>query len=145
MHRRLVERRFSTTTRPAAVWQHLAAVEQWPTWARHIKRVRLDPPGALTPTSKGRIILKPGFPTTFRMTALDVERNWSWRGRFLGTTVDYDHVISPTPDGATDVTFTIVGSGSTVRVVGPVFARVYGRILDRAIPNLTRELDTLTR
>jgi len=32
-----------------------------------------------------------------------------------------------------------------VRVVGPVFARVYGRILDRAIPNLTRELDTLTR
>ncbi len=75
------------------------------------------------------------------MTALDAPHSWSWRGKFLGTTLDYDHRLEPSPTGGTRITFTIDGSGATARVVGPVFARVYGRILDRAIPNLVDELD----
>ncbi|MGQ0825140.1 MAG: SRPBCC family protein [Actinomycetota bacterium] len=141
---RLVERRFMSRAEPAAAWAHLTAVERWPSWARHIKRVRLDPPGALTPTTKGRLLLRPGAPTTFRMTALEVGRSWSWRGRLLGTTLDYDHVIEAAP-GGTRITFTIDGGGATARVIGPVFAKIYGRILDRAIPNLVAELDSLAR
>jgi hypothetical protein len=99
----------------------------------------------MTPTTRGRLLLKPAIPTTFRMTALAQPYSWSWRGRFLGTTLDYDHRVEPAGDGGTRVTFTIDGSGATARVVGPVFAQVYGRILDRAIPNLVAELDALPR
>jgi len=88
------------------------------------------------------LLLKPAFPTTFRVTALDPGHSWSWRGRLLGTTLDYDHRIEAAPDG-TRVAFTIDGSGATVRVVGPLFAAVYSRILDRAIANLIAELDAL--
>jgi hypothetical protein len=141
----LVERSFTTTATPDAVWRHLANVTAWPSWARHIRRVTLDPPGDLTPTTRGRLVLKPAIPTTFRMTALAAPHSWSWRGSFLGTTLDYDHRIEPVSDGGTRITFTIDGSGATAKVVGPVFARVYGRILDRAIPHLIDELDALPR
>jgi hypothetical protein len=138
----LVERRFTTRAAPDAAWRHLSNVGAWPSWARHIKRVTLDPPGALSSTSRGRIVLQPGVPTTFSVTALDEGRSWSWRGRFAGTTLDYDHVVEPIGrEAGSAITFSIDGSGSTVGVVGPLFSRVYGAMLDRAIPNLIRELD----
>jgi hypothetical protein len=138
---RLVERAFTANADPSRTWAHLSNVTAWPSWAKHIRRVTLDPPGALTATTRGRLTLKPAVPTTFRVTALDAPHSWSWRGTFMGTTLDYDHRIEPIGQGGTRITFTIDGSGATSRVVGPVFARVYGRILDRAIPNLVDELD----
>jgi hypothetical protein len=137
-----VERAFETSASPAVTWAHLAEVERWPTWARHIRRVELEPRGALTPTSAGRIVLRPGIPTTFRVTRLDPGHSWSWRGRFLGTTLDYDHTIEAAGTGAL-ITFTIDGSGATASFVGRAFATIYRRILDRAIANLQRELDAL--
>ena len=143
-HLRLIERRFTTRAAAPATWTHLAHVETWPSWARHLRRVELHPAGGLSRNSTGRIVLRGGIPTTFRVTRLDAGRSWSWRGHFAGTTLDYDHVVVPHDRRAgTDITFTIDGSGRTAPVVGRVFAAVYGRILDRAIPNLVRELDTL--
>ena len=139
---RLVERRFTTRAAPGATWRHLSNVAAWPSWAHHITRVTLDPPGDLSPNSRGRVVLKPGVPTTFAVTALDPGHSWSWRGSFAGTTLDYDHEIEPHAAGSV-ITFSIEGSGASVRLVGPPFSAVYGRILDRAIPNLLRELDAL--
>jgi hypothetical protein len=136
----LVKRMFRVRADPATTWSHLADVTAWPRWAHHIRRVTLDPPGELTASTRGRLLLEPAIPTTFRVTALDPPNSWSWRGSFLGTTLDYDHRVERADDG-TQITFTIAGTGATARVVGPLFARVYGRILDRAIPNLVAELD----
>lgn len=146
--RRLVERTFTTSASAAASWSHLTAVEGWPSWARHIRRVTLTPPGDLTSESRGRLLLGPGVPSTFRMTRLHADPtghggSWAWRGRVAGMTVDYDHLVEPDPAGAR-ITFTIDGSGPTVAVVGPAFAAAYGRIIDRAIPLLVAELDALT-
>jgi hypothetical protein len=77
------------------------------------------------------------------MTALHAPDSWSWRGTFMGTTLDYDHRIAPLPERGTRVTFTIDGSGATAPIAGRMFATIYGRILDRAIPNLVAELDAL--
>jgi hypothetical protein len=88
-------------------------------------------------------MLKPAVPTTFRMTAFDAPHSWSWRGKLMGTTLDYDHRIEAFADRGVRITFTIDGSGATSGVIGPVFALVYSRILDRAIPNLVDELDAL--
>jgi hypothetical protein len=147
---RLIERTFSTRASAAATWAHLSDVTAWPSWARHIERVTLDPPGELAAGSRGRIVLRPGVPTSFAVTAFEPGHSWSWRGSFLGTKLDYDHVIAArrqvvgagAPGGAI-VTFAIDGSGPTAVVVGPVFAALYGRILDRAIHNLVLELDAL--
>ncbi len=139
----LIERTFTTPAIPAATWAHLSNVTAWPSWATHIRRVTLDPPGALTKTTRGRLLLEPGLPTTFRMTAFDPPRSWSWRGAFAGTTLEYDHRVEALAGGGTRITFAIEGSGPTVRVVGPIFARMYGGILDRAIPELLAELARL--
>ncbi len=110
---------------------------------RHIRRVVCDPPGPLGPTTRGRVVLRPGVWSTFTMTRLDAPRAWSWRGRFLGTVLEYDHEVEPVPTGGARVTFTIDGHGPTARIVGPIFRAVYGRLLDRAIPHLVNELDAL--
>ena len=60
-------------------------------------------------------------------------------------TLDYDHRVEPHSERGTRVTFVIDGWGATVRAVGPLFAGVYGRILDRAIPNLVTELAKLSK
>jgi hypothetical protein len=141
--KRLVERSFEVRAPANTVWTHLANVVAWPSWARHIRKITLDPPGELTPATRGRLIIKPMITTTFVMTALDAPRSWSWRGKFAGTTLDYDHRIDEVDDRTSKVTFTIEGSGATARVVGPAFAFAYGRILDRAIRNLIAQLDAL--
>ena len=122
---RIVERSLTTNAGPSDTWAHLSNVTAWPSWARHIRKVTLAPPGPLTATTRGRLLLQPAVPTTFRMTALDAPHSWSWRGKFMGTVLDYDHRVEPSEGGGTRITFTIDGSGTTSRVVGPLFARIY--------------------
>src|SRR5438105_791571 len=49
----LVAREFTVDVPLDRAWDHLSRVEQWPSWARHIKRVALEPPGMLTEGSSG--------------------------------------------------------------------------------------------
>jgi hypothetical protein len=64
---------------------HLERVEQWPTWAPHIRRIELRPPGSLTLESEGTIQLNNGIRSTFRMEELTPGRNWKWAGPFLSS------------------------------------------------------------
>src|SRR5436190_13383833 len=54
----LVKRTFDVDVPVEAAWAHLARVEAWPSWAKHISSVRLTPPGALTSASEGQFRLK---------------------------------------------------------------------------------------
>jgi hypothetical protein len=45
--------------------------------------------------------------------------------------VDYDHVLAPLPAGGTRVRFLVDGEGFGVSLLGPLFAKVYARNLDR--------------
>jgi hypothetical protein len=83
-------------------------------------------------------VLRPGIPTTFRVTRLDAGHSWSWRARFAGTTLDYDHVVEADGTGSR-VTFRVDGFGWSAPVAGRAFALVYARVLDRAIANLVAE------
>ena len=138
--RLLLERTFDVAAPPARVWAHLTTVERWPSWARHIRTARLDPPGALTAQSRGEFVLSNGIRTTFAVTEFTAGRSWKWRGPFLGLAIDYDHVLEPLPAGGTGVRFVIEAEGFAVGVLGTLFAAVYARNLDRAIPRLVAEL-----
>ncbi len=138
--RRMLERTFRVRAVPGAAWEELAAVRSWPAWARHIRSVDLEPEGPLGPGSRGTLRLTNGIRSTFRVTEFEPGRRWLWTGLFLWLRVDYDHLLEPDPAGGTRITFTIVGGGIGVSTLGRLFAWVYARNLDRAIPLLQERL-----
>lgn len=122
-------------------WAHLENVEQWPTWALHIRRIDLRPSGGLGPDSEGAILLTNGIRSTFRMEEHNAGRNWKWAGPFLWITVHYDHQFRRVGPEESEITFLVDGEGFGAGVFGRVFAAIYARNLDRAIPNLVNELE----
>ena len=138
---RLLERRFRVKVPLEKAWAHIEQVEQWPSWARHIRRIELRPAGPLRPDSEGTIHLTNGVRSVFRMEELNPGRNWKWVGPFLWITVRYDHRFTRAGPGETEIGFVLDGEGVGVGVFGRLFAAIYAWKLDRAIPNLIREIE----
>jgi hypothetical protein len=138
--RELVRREFIVEAPRQRAWDHLANVEAWTSWARHIKRVTLDPPGPLTSRSAGSFRLAGGARSTFRMEEYEPPTRWQWVGRFLAADVHYDHRFEPIDDHRTRLVWTVAADGPGEGSLGRVFGAIYTRNLDKAIPNLQREL-----
>jgi hypothetical protein len=138
---RLLERRFTVNVPLEEAWAHLEKVEQWPSWARHIRRIDLRPRGSLGPASQGTIQLTSGIRSTFRMEELNTGGNWKWAGPFLWMTVHYDHQFRRAGSDQSEIGFVLDGEGFGAGTFGRLFAGIYARNLDRAIPNLVRELE----
>ena len=135
----LVARTFDVDGPIEEAWAHLARVESWPSWARHIKSVSLTPPGMLTDTSEGQVRLKGGARSTFRVEEFDPPRRWRWVGRFLTVRVHYDHLFEDVSNG-TRFTWVVQAEGLGAGTLGRIFGAIYARNLDKAIPNLQAEL-----
>ncbi len=135
----LIRREFVVAASLQSAWEHLARVEDWPNWAGHIKRIDLDPPGAITADSSGVIHLKFGPASAFRMVEFNPQRNWKWVGRFLWLTVHYDHIFEPQGE-RTKLTWVVACEGFGASVIGRLFALIYNRNLNKAIPNLIAEI-----
>ncbi len=136
-----LRREFTVGLPVQEAWQHLARVEQWPTWAKHIKQVEVQPPGELGPESTGRFHLTNGFKPVFTMTEFNPYRNWKWVGGFLWLTVHYDHLFAELNPTQTKLTWVIEATGFGVSVFGRIFAKIYSKSLDRAIPLLIQEMN----
>jgi hypothetical protein len=89
----LLRREFTVDLPRAQAWHHLARLEKWPSWARHIRRVEMTPAGELGPQTTGTISLSNGVKSVFTMTEFNPPRSWKWVGGFLWATVEYDHVF----------------------------------------------------
>ena len=138
----LIERDFIVNVGLEKAWQHLARVDQWPTWARHIKQVELHPTAELGPETSGTFLLTNGVKSTFRMTEFNSGRNWKWVGPFLWLTIDYDHRFEPLNSRQTKLRFVLEASGLGVNVFGRLFASIYRRNLEKAIPLLINEMES---
>ena len=136
----MLRRTFRVRARPEETWARLADVATWPEWARHIRSVTLEPAGPLGPRSRGAIRLGNGVRSTFAVTEFEAGRRWRWAGPFLWLRVDYDHVVEADPGGGARVTFRVEATGALSSTVGRLFAWVYARNLDRAIPRLQAAL-----
>jgi hypothetical protein len=136
----LLRREFTVELPLDKAWQHLARVEKWPSWARHIKQVEVQPPGNLGPESRGHFLLINGLKPVFRMTEFDLHRSWKWVGDFFWLTIYYDHRFEELNPTQTKLTFELEGKGFGVSLLGRLFARIYGKSLDRAIPLLVQEM-----
>jgi hypothetical protein len=140
---RVLERSFIVKAPLEDVWAHLARVEEWPSWARHIRRISLNPQGPLTASSEGVIHLTNGVRSTFRMEELNPAINWRWGGSFLWLTVHYDHQFARLDQHESKVTFTIDVEGRGAAVFGRMFGAIYAVNLERAIPLLVMELESV--
>jgi hypothetical protein len=138
---KLIRREFTVALPPQRAWDHLARVEQWPSWALHIKRVELQPPGQLGPASAGVIHLTNGMKPAFRMTDFNPPRNWTWVGPFLWATVIYDHQFEALDAEHTRLAFVVQAKGFGAGILGRLFAKIYRRNLDKAIPLLIAEMN----
>jgi hypothetical protein len=132
----LLERTFVVDAPAGEAWRVLADVRAWPAWAPHILGVALDPDGPLGPSTRGRFRLRGAPASSWVMAEFDPPRHWSWVGSVAGMRVVYDHVFEPEGPEHTRIRFVLVGHGSLERVVGGLFAWLYGRNLDLAIPRL---------
>ena len=138
----LIEREFTVNVSLQRAWQTLARLDQWPRWAHHIKRIEVHPPGEAGPQSSGVIYLANGMKATFRMTEFNVGRNWKWVGPFLWLSVHYDHCFESLSSHQTRVTFVLEASGYGAGFFGRLFARVYRRDLEKAIPLLVKMIES---
>jgi hypothetical protein len=137
----MLERNFEVDAPPERTWERLADVRSWPGWARHIRSVALEPPGPLGPGSRGSLRLTNGIRSTFAVTAWEAGRRWKWTGPFLWMRIDYDHVVGEAPGGRSRVVFAVDGEGLGAGTLGRLFAFVYARNLDRAIPRFVAEVE----
>jgi hypothetical protein len=133
-------RTFEVAASRARVWAHLERLQDWPTWAGHIRSVTATPPGPLTPATVGVIRLKNGIRSSFRMTDLRPPDAWTWAGRFLWMPIRYDHVFEERGPERTRVRFDVFAGGLGNQTLGRLFAWIYGKNLDRAIPRLVAQL-----
>jgi len=124
-------------------WVHLAKIEEWPSWARHIKDVKLWPSGDISHNSVGSLRLTNGIESEFRVTEFQLHQNWKWIGPFLWMRMEYDHRFEPLGDDKTKFTWIIEGEGMGASTIGRVFAWHYKRNLDNAIPLLQHEISNL--
>jgi Polyketide cyclase / dehydrase and lipid transport len=137
----LIQREFTVGVPLQKAWEHLARVDQWPSWAVHTKRIDLQPPGELGPQSTGVLHLVNGMKPAFRVTEFNPPRNWIWVGRFLWLTVIYDHQFEELDAGHTKLTFIVQGRGFGARILGPFFAKLCRGSLEKAIPLLIAEMN----
>ena len=137
-----VQRSFEVAVPQDEAWARLAQVDRWPEWAPHIKSVALSPTGPLGPSSSGVFQIRRLGRNSFRMSAWIPTDRWEWTGGLPGVRIDYDHRFSATGDGSTKLTWVVVLRGPLAWLIRPVFARIYGRNLDRAIPALQEWIRT---
>jgi hypothetical protein len=144
----LLRREFTVELPLQKAWQHLARVEQWPSWAKHIRQVELLPPDELGPGSTGRLhlntVVKSGWPGSiakFTVTEFSPSHNWKWVAGFLWLTCHYDHRFEELSPTQTRLTWVIEAQGFGKSVIGRLFARIYSKHLDRAIPLLVHEMN----
>ena len=137
----LIQREVTVSVPSQWAWDHLARVERWPSWAPHIKQIELHPAGELGPQSTGVIHLTNGMKPAFRVTEFNPPRNWKWIGAFLWLTVIYDHRFESLDAERTRLIFIIEAKGFGASILGRLFALIYRRNLEKAIPLLVAEMN----
>ena len=136
-----LRREFTVELPLEKAWHHFARVEQWPSWAKHIQQVEVQPPGELGPESTGSMLLRNGLKPVWKVTEFNPYRNWKWIGNFLWLTVHYDHLFEELNSTRTKLTFVIAAKGFGVSVLGRLFAKIYSQSLDPAIAFLIQEMN----
>jgi len=81
--RTLLQRTFVVNTSLPEAWDYLVQVKTWPRRAPHILQAELLLSGELTAHSRGKLHLRVGGISEFRVTEFVSQRQWKWEGPFF--------------------------------------------------------------
>lgn len=137
----LVRREFIVEVGQEKAWNHLARVDQWPSWAGHIRSIEVTPAGTFGPMSTGIIHLRNGMKSAFTMSEFNPYVNWKWVGTFLWLTIHYNHIFEAVNARQTKLVWIVEADGFNVSLLGRLLAAIYNRNLNRAIPRLVDEMN----
>ena len=74
------------------------------------------------------------------MTEYRPPLGWTWQGSFLWLLVDYEHRFEAVAADRTRMVWSVACEGFGASILGRLFALIYNRNLDKAIPRLQDEL-----
>ena len=135
----LLRRDFTVEASLDRAWQELSDVATWPRWAPHLRRATVEPAGPVGPTSVGRLTFRPIGSSRFQVTSYVEGARWEWIGKVLRLTIRYDHRFVE-EGGRTRLTWTVAEDSTRRSIRGRLFAAMYARLVDRAIPRLQARL-----
>ena len=75
------------------------------------------------------------------MTEFNPYHDWKWVAGFLWLTCHYDHRFEELNPMRTKLSWVIEANGFGKSVIGRLFAKIYSKNLDRAIPLLVEEMN----
>jgi len=84
---------------PEQVWKVMTDVERWPEWTRSIKSIEALDGGAPRVGARFRIRQPDLPPATWKVTAWNENRGFTWVSENFGVTVSAEHIIEPTARG----------------------------------------------
>ena len=140
----LLRREFTVEAPLASAWHAFADVAAWPSWAPHIRHVKVVSPGLIGPASTGSLSFRPIGRSRFEISSYDEGVRWKWVGNVLWLRIRYDHRLAANGDW-TQMTWTVSEDRGGRSVLGRSFAWFYARLVDRAIPRLQAQLASSTR
>jgi hypothetical protein len=74
------------------------------------------------------------------MTAFDPPRSWTWTGRVMGVTIDYDHRFEVRSPSSTRLVWVVRGP-QRIGLRARLFAAIYARLVDRAWPRFVASVE----
>jgi len=140
----LLRRDFTVEAPLDSAWRAFADVAAWPSWAPHLRRVTVSPPGLIGPASTGSLSFRPIGRSGFRISSYEEYANWEWAGKVMWLTIRYDHRFAADGD-RTRMTWTVSEDSDKRSTLGRLFAAGYARLVDRAIPRLQAQLASANR
>ena len=125
------------------VWSVLEDVTRWPEWTASIESVELlDGARELAVGVRARVRQPRLAPATWRVTALDPGRRFTWVSSVGGVTSTGMHVLADGPGGTTTFTNAVEQRGLLAPVVRLVFGRLVHRYLDLETQGLKRRCES---
>src|SRR5438445_2373391 len=97
-----IRREFVVEAPLERAWQHLARIEAWPSWAKHIKSVTVEPPGELSPSTVAVFHLAFGLKARFAVTEFVPPRSAPVSPRSAPVSPRSARVSRPRRNGSTE-------------------------------------------
>ena len=122
---------------PAAVWEVLTRLENWPSWNSDVKWMRLD--GPLAPGTEFRWKAGPGTIVS-KIDRVEPPRYISWRGRTLTIAAYHEWWLEPR-DGGTFVRTEEAFFGTLARVLRRPLQKMLDKSFADALERLKSEAE----
>lgn len=114
---------------PAAVWEVLSNLGDWPTWVPTVEDVqpRLDAPveGATVTVKQPR-----RGPVTYTVAEVQPGRRFRWENSGLGVLQWADHIVTPRTDGTSEVELSFAMTGAIGTVLSALASRRISSMVD---------------